>query len=157
MSQLLALQNAVTTRLQSCAELTTALPQPVTFLKEDKAELLTAISETLGKLGLLVLIGQPEFAQSSEVSAPEPGAVSAPAAYNIEMFIAIGENTIINRGAGGTGLKCVAAAELIVRRLQNFALAGFMPLRVSAAVPIPDKKRQVYQVALETSTILSPL
>jgi hypothetical protein len=138
MSKFSSLTTAIQTKLQADPAL-----QGVTVLVEDAAELSSQIDKALGDIGMVVLIGQPWLENQSPL---------APSAnMKVRTSVAIGENPTTWRADGKP--VCTDVVQSVVEQLQAFRIPGFEPLRVTRADYIPNKTRQLYEVAIETMSI----
>jgi hypothetical protein len=119
----------------------------VAVLTEDAQDLDTKINKALNELGLLVVIGQPVLENTT--------ALAQRANFKISVSIAIGENPLLWRGANKP--VCLDVVQASMQLLQQYPIAGFQPLRVLRADFVADKKRQLYELAIETLLLFDPL
>lgn len=118
----------------------------IEVLVEDAAELESKINTALAELGMLILIGEPSLDNTTPTSRVGNMKISS--------SLAVGENPTIWRGVGKP--VCVDVAGIVVKGLQGLAVAGFQPLRVLRADKVPDKRRQIYEIAIESMVIVHP-
>jgi hypothetical protein len=131
------------------AKLKSIAPQGSDVLREDAQDLESKINVALGELGMLMLISEPEIENNTPLSRQ--------ANWKITLRIAIGENPLIWRDEPLTKPVCMDVMQLVVRSLQGFSVLGFQPLRCLRGDLVPDKKRQLYEVTVETLLIMDPL
>lgn len=151
MSKLDTLTAAINTRITTgLAALNNAADGPltteITVLTEDAGDLQTKIDKAINELGLLVLIGQPHFVNTE--------LLANSANCKISLAVAVGENPTLWRDEAELKPHCVAVMEYVVQLLTQFRVAGFQNLRVLRADFVPDKKRQAYEISLETMFLL---
>lgn len=142
MSKLSDFTKAISDRLTAVAAQPGSLLAGITVLTEDAADLETKINKAIEELGLLILIGQPVLENVN-------GSLTV-ANMKISSAIAIGENPTLWRDDPLTKPVCLDIVEAVTAALQGFAEAGFEALRVIRADFIPDKKRQLYELTIET-------
>lgn len=121
-----------------------------TVLREDVHDLPTEINKAIGRIGMLVLVGMPHFTNQSALMNPT-------SQLDIDFSIAIGEAPVLWRKYDADkNLITPTAADLaltVTQIFQNFTIAGFNPLRVLRGDFVPDKKRQIYELAITTKLI----
>lgn len=113
-------------------------------LREDAHDLQTEINKSLGQIGMLILVGMPRFTNKSVTLSNHLQAI-------VQCSIAVGENPILWRSANRDTAASVAL--IISQLIHNFPVAGFQNLKVLKADFIPDKKRQLYEIAVETMLV----
>jgi hypothetical protein len=155
MKNIVDLTAAINTRLtDGFAALTAANPETrlagmsrVAIMTEDAQDLDTKINKALNELGMVVVIGQPVLENTTPLSQR--------ANFKVHVSLAVGENPLLWRGA----LKpvCLDVVQSVVQLLQGYPVAGFQPLRVQRADFIPDKKRQLYELPIESMLMFNPL
>jgi len=118
-------------------------------VREDAHDLATEIEKAIAKIGMCILIGQPTFDQTATEFSPN-------ATLEIRLAIAIGEVPIIWRTGAGRP-KAQNVAVLLTQLLHNLKIPGFANLRVAHCHYVPDKKRQLFELAIETSMVAPPL
>ena len=110
-------------------------------LREDVHDLQTEINKAIGQIGMLILVGMPHFLNESKLATNH-------LEVKIGFAVAIGEHPILwrknSRDSAGT------VALIVAQLLHGLQIAGFNKLRVARTDFIPDKKRQLYEVAVET-------
>lgn len=119
----------------------------VKILVEDAHDLETQINKALNELGMALVIGQPVLENTTPLSER--------ANFKVHVSIAIGENPLMARGPHKP--VCLDVVQAVVQLLQQFQIAGFQPLRVQRADFVPDKKRQLYELPVETLLMFDPL
>ena len=117
-------------------------------LREDSHDLQTEINKAIGQIGMLLLVGMPHFVNRSTLQNPNLEAA-------ISFAVAIGEHPILWRKAPRDPASTVA--QIVAQLLQNFQVPGFNWLRVTRVDYVPDKKRQLYEVSIETLLIAPAL
>jgi hypothetical protein len=150
MANLNDLTTAVTNRLKAAQQLNGSLfnDAAAVVLREDAKDLQTEINKSIGQIGMLILVGMPHFINESHLQNPNVEA-------RINFAVAIGEHPILwrqgNRDAAST------VAQLVAQLLQNYLINGFNYLRVVRVDYVPDPKRQLYEVAIETLLVAPAL
>jgi hypothetical protein len=119
----------------------------VVILVEDAHDLETQINKALNELGMALVIGQPVLENTTPLSQR--------ANFKVNTSIAIGENPLLWRGEHKPF--CLDVVQAVVQLLQGFPVTGFQPLRVQRADFIPDKKRQLYELPIESMLMFDPL
>ena len=120
-------------------------------LQEDAHDLATEIGKALDqKTGMLILVGMPRWKNSAAMQNPNVQDV-------IDIAVAIGENPVIWRKAGSNRDKCPTVANIVERLLHNYKIPGFQFLRVTVVHFVPDRKRQLYEVSIETQLVSAVL
>ena len=122
------------------------LTTEITVLTEDAGDLETKIDKAINELGLLVLIGQPHFVNTE--------LLANSANCKISLAVAVGENPTLWRDEADLKPHAVAVMEYVTQLLHQFRVTGFQNLRVLRSDFIPDKKRQMYEISLETMFLL---
>lgn len=117
-------------------------------LREDAHDLQTQITKAIGQIGLLLLVGMPHFVNKSTLQNPNLEAA-------ISFAVAIGEHPILWRKDQRDPASTLA--QLVAQLLHGFKIDGFNWLRVTRVDYIPDKKRQLYEVSIETLLIAPAL
>jgi hypothetical protein len=113
-------------------------------LMEDVHDLQTEINKAIGQIGMLILIGMPHWKNTATMQNPNVQDV-------IQIAIAIGEHPVLWRS--GERDKAPTVASIIEQLLHNYKIPGFQYLKVTRVDYIPDKKRQLYEVSVETQLI----
>ncbi len=152
MTSLNALMTAIVARITAAqaAGASAAALAGAAVLREDAHELATEIQKAIGKIGMLILVGQPTFDQ-------EQSAFSPTAVLKIKLAIGIGEVPIIWRTPNSGRPSAQDTAVILTGLLHNLKVDGFVNLRVLGAKYMPDKKRQLYELTIETSAQTPPL
>jgi hypothetical protein len=119
----------------------------VTILIEDAQDLETKINKALNELGMLVLIGQPVLENTTPLSQR--------ANFKVSVSVAVGENPLLWRGAHKP--VCLDVVQTAVQLLQGFQIQGFLALKVLRGDFIPDKKRQLYELPIESMLMFDPI
>jgi hypothetical protein len=116
----------------------------VDILLEDAADLETQIAKAIDENGMVILIGMP--------SGDNNGQSKHVANMVMKSTIGVGENPILWRQPGRP--VCKEVVDRVMGLLQDFTIAGFQPLRVQRFVQTPDKKRQLYDIEIESQAVL---
>jgi hypothetical protein len=140
MSKFSDLTTSIVNRLSSAPELA-----GITILAEDVGDMQTQIDTAMGNIGMCILVGQPWFENKSPLSTVTNAAINT--------SIAIGEVPTVWRADGKP--VCTDVVQDVTRYLQHFKILGFEPLRVNRASFIPNKERQLYELAVETVSVFS--
>ena len=115
----------------------------VPVLVEDAQELETQIAKAIDEEGMLVLIGMPTMDNTAQ-------SVSV-ADFKITSSIAVGENPTIWRDDPLTVPVCLDVVQAVIVALQGLMVQGFARrLNVMRVDYIPDKKRQLYEITIES-------
>lgn len=115
-------------------------------LREDRHDLQTEINKSIGQIGMLVLVGMPH-AENKAASATDRLQLI------VQTAVAIGEHPILWRKTNANGSIrpfSPAVAQTVAELVQNLNVPGFQRLRVTRIDYIPDAKRQLYEVGIET-------
>lgn len=152
---LTGLKEAITAKIQAAQNAGGSLVNAATavVLPEDTHDLATEINKKIGEIGMLILVGMPHFINNAKAQNPNVEA-------DISCAIAIGENPAVWRvqnADGSTRPYAPDVALIVAQLMQNFKVDGFYWIRVKDAPYIPDKKRQLYEVSLETHTVVPSL
>lgn len=115
-------------------------------LAEDAHDLEAEITKGYGKIGMLILVGQPRWKNKAAMQNPNVEDV-----INIE--IGIGENPPIWRLPGTKRNKAMTVAHIIEKLVHNFKIPGFQYLKVTDVQFVPDKKRNIYEVQCVTQLV----
>lgn len=128
-----------------------AFPQTsaITVLTEDANDLETKINKAIAQIGMLVLIGEPHFVNESPFN-PDTNA-------KITFAVAVGETPIIWRDAAGLKPHGKDVSEFIAALLAQYQIVGFQKLRVLRNDFVPDKKRNLRELTIETMATIPPL
>ena len=118
-------------------------------LVEDAHDLTAEIDKAIAKIGLLILIGEPVFEQTASEFSPT-------ATLKITTAVAIGEVPVVWR-TNESRPKARDVALLLTQLLHNLKIPGFANLRVTHCQFVPDKKRQLFELSLETAMTTTPL
>lgn len=118
----------------------------VVILVEDACELESKINNALEQQGMLILIGQPVFENN--------GDSNRVASMKVSSAVAVGENPLMWRDEPLTKPVCLDVVQTVMESLQGLDVAGFQSLRVLRADFVPDKTRQLYEVAIESDTVI---
>ncbi len=118
-------------------------------LVEDAHDLTMEIDKAIAKIGLLILIGEPVFEQTASEFSPT-------ATLKITTAVAIGEVPVVWR-TNESRPKARDVALLLTQLLHNLKIPGLTNLRVTHCQFVPDKKRQLFEVTIETSMTVAPL
>jgi hypothetical protein len=113
-------------------------------LREDAHDLQTEINRAIGQIGMLILVGMPHFVNKATQQNPNLESV-------INCAVAVGEHPILWRKDQRDPASTVA--HIVAQLLHNLKVPGFNWLRVTRGDYVPDKKRQLYEVAIETLLI----
>jgi len=147
-----AVNNRLTTGLAKLSNVNpAAAPQMagIAVLTEDTNDLTTKIAKAIDQIGMLVLIGEPHYVNSTP-TAPQSG-------LKVNFAIAVGETPIIWRDAANLKPHCKDVSEYVNQLLAQFPVAGFLPLRVLRNDFVPDKKRNLRELTIEAITTLNPI
>ena len=144
-----AVNTRLTAGLAALNDVAGPLTAEIAILTEDVGDLDTKINKAINEIGMLVLIGQPHFVNESP---------TAPAScLKIHFAIAIGELPTTWRDDGGLKPKAPAVVQYVTQLLAQYWIEGFLPLRVLRADFVPDKKRQLYELSLETVATINQI
>lgn len=138
-----ALQTEVTARLEA-QEFFSAAPE-IPVIAHRAKDLLNQMQQTLGKLGVCVIVGTPQ------ARADRPAAHSPPHFSRVNVICGVWENVIINRAAGGAGQPADLVAEAVA-----YYLAGWAPEIVGNALlmegieMVEDEQYNHFEVTLFT-------
>ena len=119
---------------------------------EDVQDLNTEITQAMGEIGLMILIGMVPFDNAADKSA---GAVIAAC----KQQILIGEVPAIWRNAADTNVHCQDAARIVAKALQGLLLDNQQRLHVVSGTPLGTFKGEIktnpsvfqyYRLELET-------
>jgi len=113
------------------------------ILREDVHDLPTEINRAIGQIGMLILVGMPHFENSATLSNPT-------LQMNVHCAVAIGENPMVWRKADASRPTAPEVAQAVCQLLHTFKIAGFQPLAAIRGDYVPDKKRQLYEIPVET-------
>ena len=141
---------AYTTAIQTRINTLTATPGPlagVIVLLEDAADLETQVTRAIDEFGMLILIGEATCRNTRAT-------LRGPAAFTITSGILLGETPTVWRDTPLTKPVCRDVAAQLVNLLQGFDIAGFTPLIVESVVFVPDKRRQLYEINLESKVTI---
>ena len=155
MATLSDLTAAIVSRLQSAQQPGGAAPQltGAVILREDAHDLETEINKAIGQTGMLILVGQPHFTNTATLTNPA-------AQLKINTAIAIGELPALWRRPRADGQPrphAVDAVQLVTQLLHHYKIDGFQPLCVLRGDFVPDKKRQLYEIPIETLLVVPTL
>ena len=118
------------------------------ILREDVKDLQTEINKSIGQIGMLMLVGMPHFVNKATLQNPNLEAA-------ISFAVAIGEHPILWRKDQRDPASTLA--QLVAQLLHGFKIDGFNWMRVTRVDYVPDKKRQLYEVSIETLLIVPTL
>ena len=118
-------------------------------LVEDAHDLTAEIDQAIARIGLLILIGEPVFEQTASEFSPT-------ATLKINTAVAIGELPVVWR-TNAARPKARDVALLLTQLLHHLKIPGFANLRVTHCHFVPDKKRQLFELSLETVMNVGPL
>lgn len=119
----------------------------IPVLIEDANDLETQIQKAINDTGMLVLIGMPTMDNTQQSSAV--------ADLKITSAIAVGENPTLWRDTPLTKPVCLDVVHSIITTLQGFLVPGFAKrLNVIRVDFIPDKKRQLYEITIESRAVI---
>jgi hypothetical protein len=130
----------------------TAALAGVTILVEDTQELETQIDKAMAEVGMLILIGMPTMENTRQ-------AISA-ADMIVHSAVAVGESPTVWRDAPGAPPSnppkpvCLDVVQAVVKGLQGLPVTGFRRLRVLRADFVPSKTRQLYEIPIESQTVV---
>ena len=144
-----AVNTRLTTGLAALNKPGVLLTSGIVVLTEDTNDLATKIAKAVDQIGMLVLIGEPHY-DNSTPTAPQSG-------LKVTFAIAIGETPITWRDTAGLKPNCKDVAELVHRLLAQFPVNGFLPLRVARNDFVPDKKRNLRDLSIEAICKLEPI
>jgi hypothetical protein len=143
MSLFSAYTAAIAAQLAIAAQQQSNALADVPVLIEDAQELETQIAKAIDEEGLLVLIGMPTMDNTAQ-------SVSV-ADFKITSSIAVGENPIIWRDNPLTVPVCLDVVHAVIVALQGLLVQGFARrLNVMRVDYVPDKKRQLYEITIES-------
>jgi hypothetical protein len=143
-----AIVNRLTAAQQSGGSLAAAASAVI--LREDAHNLETEINKAIGKTGMLILVGMPRFKNSATLSNPN-------VQMEISAAVAIGENPAIWRKPDSSRPTAPQVTQTVCQLLHAFRIAGFQPLAASRGDYVPDKKRQLYEIPIETLLVVPTL
>ena len=118
----------------------------VALIQEDAGDVDAMIERELGRVGMGVLLGVPEFTNQDPLS-PLVNAL-------IKVSLLCMEAPALWRKTGNEP-HCADLSWIAARALQQFAVAGFQPTRVMSGQPVTDKDvaLQLYRIEIETMQI----
>lgn len=120
----------------------------VTFLVEDAKDLQTEIDKAISKVGLLVLVFNPNCTASEDTDGRQ-----VPDNMIAEIRIEIGEEPVIWRKTGRPS--CMDVADQLARTLHGYEPSNlFQPFKVTAIEFTPTSTRQVYAISVRTRFLL---
>ena len=113
----------------------------ITVLEHRAHDLLNRVQQTLGKLGICVIVGTPQARQDT------PSKHSPPHFSRISVVCSIWENVIINRAASGSGQPGDLVAEAVAYYLTGWAPAILgNALLIEGIEPIQDDQYNRFEV-----------
>lgn len=116
----------------------------VNILLEDAADLATQVAKAIDETGMVIIIGEPSSDNTKQ--SKHVGRMS------IKSAIGIGETpTLWRKGSRPT---CKQVTDRVAGLLQDFGIVGFQPLQVMRQVQVPDKKRQLYEIEIESEGVI---
>lgn len=143
MSLFSAYTSGIATQLTVAAQQQGNALTDVPVLIEDAQELETQIAKAIDEEGMLVLIGMPTMDNTAQSAAI--------ADFKITSSIAVGENPVMWRDNPLTVPVCLDVVQAVVVALQGLMIQGFARrLNVMRVDFIPDKKRQLYEITIES-------
>jgi hypothetical protein len=110
---------------------------------EDDKDIANEIEIAMGKVGLLILIGEPNFDQKASEFSPT-------SVLKVSLAIAIGEVPVLWR-TNPSKPKAKDVALLLTQLLHNQKFPGFQNLKVDNGRKVPNKTRNLYELTLETA------
>ena len=125
------------------------LTTEIVVISEDTKDLETEINKAIAQIGMMVLIGEPHY-ENSTPTAPQSG-------LKVLFAVVVGETPTIWRDAAGLKPKARAVSEYVHRLLAQYPVPGFLPLRVTRNDFFPDKKRNLRELSIEAITTLDPI
>ncbi len=151
MATLNDLTQGIYNRITTAQQPSGAAPQlnGASVLVEDAHDLTAEIDKAIAKIGLLILIGEPVFEQTASEFSPT-------ATLKITTAVAIGEVPVVWR-TNDSRPKARDVALLLTQLLHNLKIPGFANLRVTHCQFVPDRKRQLFELSLETFMTAAPL
>jgi hypothetical protein len=119
----------------------------IAVITEDSNDVQNQIDIAVNQIGMLVLIGMPNMDNTQQSSAI--------ADMKITSAIAVGEDPAIWRDVPLTKPVCLDVVQAVITALQGFLIPGFARrLNVTRVDYIPDKKRQLYEITIESRAII---
>ena len=141
--------NGISNRLVPLAAGDGAPLAGVTILTEDVQDLDTEIERALAEHGMLVLVGQPTMDNTQQATRV--------ANMRVTSEVAVGEApTVWREPRDNTKPTAMDIAGIVLQALQGISIAGFSPLFIGHARRVPDKKRQLWELAVECRTVVEP-
>ena len=133
----------IVSRLQAAQQVNGYLYSAASALvvREDTHDLETEIQRNIGRIGMLILVGQPTFENTSTQLSPT-------AVLKVKTSVGIGEMPLVWRKANRPHAPSVALT--VTQLLHNYKISGFANLRVLKGDFVPDKKLQLYELPIET-------
>jgi hypothetical protein len=121
-----------------------AAAKDAVILREDAKDLQTEINKAIGSIGCLILVGMPHFINRASIQNPRLEMM-------ISTDIAIGEHPILWRKDNRPHAPTLA--QIVAQLLHGYKIDGFNWLNVLRADFVPDPKRQLYELPIETLLI----
>ncbi len=151
MATLNDLTTAIANRITNAAQASASAPGLVgaAIVTEDTADLQTQIDVAIGKIGMLILIGEPVFEQVASEFSPT-------GTLKITLAVAVGEVPVLWR-TDTTKPKAKDVALIVTQLLHNLKIPGFVNLKVTHCHFVPDKQRQLFELTISTSMTSAPL
>lgn len=155
MATLSDLTAAVTGRIQNAQRAGGSLVEAAAaaVVREDVHDLQTEINKSIGKIGMMILVGMPHFTNEARLQNPNLEA-------KILFAVAVAEDPILWRKNNPDNKPrpfAPAVAQIVAQLLQNFLIPSFNYLRVLRVDYVPDPKRQLYEIAVETLLVAPAL
>ncbi|MDE3098618.1 MAG: hypothetical protein KGJ88_04030 [Verrucomicrobiota bacterium] len=119
----------------------------VALIQEDAGDVPARIEKEIGRIGMGVVLGVPDFSNQDPLANLVNARVRVPLTFM--------EAPPIWRSAPGK-IHCADAAQAAAQALQGLVISGFQPLRVLRGRPVADKEAgplQRYRLDLETMQI----
>lgn len=145
MAELINLMTAIEARLESVQGADGEPMNRVAIVREDSADLETQITKAIDATGMIVLIGEPTV--ENTMQSRHTGVMK------IRSLLAIGENPTLWRRQPDRAV-CMDVTMRVIQLLQALPVTGFQPLRVMQAYPVADKKRQLYELQIESEFVV---
>jgi hypothetical protein len=147
MSEFTDYTDAINARLAAAFAVAAGPWANIALIVEDAEDLQTEVDTAINQTGMVVLIGMPNLDNTVQSIAI--------ADLKITSAIAVGENPVIWRDAPLTKPKCLNVVKAIIANTQGLLVPGFAQrLHVASARFVPDKKRQLYEITIESRVIV---
>lgn len=155
MATLSDLPAGIVTRLQAAQQPggSLAAAGAAAVLREDAHDLATQIAKAANQFGLVILVGMPHAENSATPQNPN-------LQMKVHTAIGIREDPLIWRRQNPDGSQrpfAPAVAQIVAQLVQNLKLPAFNYLTCPRLDFVPDKKVQLYEIAVETTLVVPTL